>query len=238
MDVLTSYESQNQHFNAYYHDNAILIQFIVSELVIAAPLIEKLKFLTDKCLKSKIKLNSTLDSLFHSLNTLVGTLSDHDKLAFSFWTKGPLTRLKEYSEQYYRNESKQNTKTKTLHLHVYTTWLCALNILEQLNALKIDPQQTKTTLATIKQAFDSLYNCLNDIVKLMPRIFSDYTTNEQVLFFLLRKKEQLTDIYGATFVNKLLKAKKKTDLLSLLMQSFKEKGFENILSLITTDHQK
>ncbi len=230
--MLTTSVSQNQHFNAYYLDNTLMIQFVISEFISTTQLAEKLKSLTDQYLQSKIKFDKASTQLYETLSILVGTRLDRKQLAFSRWTQGPLTKLKEFCEQYYRNGGVKNEVIESLHTHVYQAWIDALQNIEILNTMQIG--LGKETLANVKQNFSNLFNSLNCLTKSIPQFLKDNIDNEYVIFFLLRKKEDLVHIYGVSFVNKLLKSRK----VSQLVQSFTDRGFENILPLISTHIQK
>lgn len=228
----TSSVSQNQHFNAYYLDNTLLVQFVISEFIITSLLVEKLKSLTDECLQSKIKLDKASAQVYETLSVLVGIKQYRKPAAFSRWTKGPLTKLKDYCEQYYRNSGAKNELVESMHSHAYQAWIGALQNMEILNSFQISI--SKVTLANVKQSLGILFTSLNSFSKSIPQFIKDNIDNEYVIFFLLRKKEELVHIYGASFVNKLLKVGKVPELV----QSFTERGFENILSLISTTIQK
>jgi len=224
-------QSQAQHFRAYYHDNALLIQFVLTDFIKTALLAEQLKLLSIEYLESKDRLEEALDPLLLALNHLVGTLSEQEALTLSRWTKGPLTKLKEHCEHLYRNSPSQNVVIETLHSYVCKAWLHALHNLELINAMRIGLKPANIKLTLVKQAFTQLHSALNSIAKLIPRVVEGYTENNYVLFYLYRSKDQLIRIYGASLVNKLLKISKNIDKKPDLLHSFREKGFD-ILSLI------
>jgi hypothetical protein len=233
--VLTKIKGPNQHehFNPYYKNNPVLIQFVITEFVTTHQLVCQIKRLSIKDLQSTLALEECIQSLFQYVNQLLGSAVNHEHPAISRWTKGPLTKLKNYCEQFSKNTQNQNKCHLDLYNYVHQAWLSAVENLELLNILQESltiPFPQSAFIAT-KRALNQLDTRLNHIAKQIPRVLSAYKDNENVLFFLLRKKEHLSEIYGSDFISKIFKcfSRKSTQLI---VQRYLERGFAHLLPAI------
>ncbi|WP_068470217.1 hypothetical protein [Candidatus Protochlamydia phocaeensis] len=236
--MLTQIQEPDQHFNAYYQDNSLLVQFVVAEFVCTHQLICQIKYLADSCLLSIDLFEDSLHSFFQFFSQLLGQPSRHDPLFISGWTKGPLTKLKDYCEQFSYNQSNLDHLHLTLHSHVHRAWLKAMYYLEFIHSLKTcKPSQNPTALLShLRRTINSLHSCLNSMTKQIPRVVNLYVDNENVLFFLLRKQKQLATIYGIEGTAKFFKAlAKKQATHQLLSDRYKLRGFDHLLDKINRE---
>lgn len=227
----------NPHFNAFYEDNSILIQFIVEEFIHSHQLTSQIKTLIQERLDSKETLNSLSLFLIQILRQLIGSLHDQEHSSLSRWTSGSLTKFKEYCEQFSRNSSHQNKQHLNLHMAAHQAWLMATSNLEILSSLhtKSYIQDTKSILFLhpLKRSLQNLQMRFNQISRTIPRILNEFLNNENVIYCLLRKRGLLAEIYGYDLLSKHLKWPKRTsDLIELLMSHYQARGFEALLPSI------
>ncbi len=235
--MFTQIRRPDHHFSAFYEDNSLLIQFILEEFVQSYQLTSQMKILIQESLKSKEGLNSLASSLIQILGQLVGYLPQQERFPFSRWTKGSLTKFKEYCEQFSHNSSHQNKLHFNLHMASHQAWLTAIHNLELLNSLHISSytpnSRTILFFHPLQRAFHSLQLRFTQISRYIPRVMHAYWNNENVILCLLRKKALLTEIYGSDFLYKRFKWPMKTsDLSQLLVQRYQARGFEALLSSI------
>lgn len=235
--MLTQIGRPNHHFSAFYEDNSILIQFIIEEFIHSHQLSLQIKTLIQNQLDSTETLNSFSVSLIQILEQLVGGLYHQERSSLSRWTRGSLTKFKEYCEQFSRNSSYQNKQYMNLHMAAHQAWLMATYNLELLNSLYKNPYTPNSKsilfLVPLKRALQNLQMRFNQINRYIPRILNEFWNNENVIYCLLRKKEFLIEIYGYEFLHKRFKWPKKTsDLLELLIKRYQERGFETLLPAI------
>jgi hypothetical protein len=235
--VLTQIRGPDQHFSAFYEDNSILIQFVVEEFIQSYQLTSQIKTLIQERLDSTETLTPFSLSLIQILDQLVGCLHQQERSSLSRWTRGSLTKLKEYCEQFSHNSSHQNKQHVNLHMAVHQAWITALHNLQLLNSLYTNPYIPNSgailCLLPLKRAFHSLQMRFNQISRYIPRILSDYRGNENVIFCLLRRKNLLTEIYGSDFLYKRFKWSIKTPEMSeLLIKRYQARGFEALLPTI------
>lgn len=236
--MLIQIEGSHQHFNAYYQDNSLLIQFIIAEFVQAYQLTNQLKLLVQKHLEFIPTTDSAFPSLFQVLGQLVGGLSPYAYLSLSIssWQKGSLTKLKEYCEQFLRNSQDTNKQFIYLHTAVHRAWLSALQNLEFLNNLQPTYEQAqKSTFfhLSFKRSFETLQIHFNQVIQRLPRLIQAYWNNENIVLCLLRKKVYLAEIYGPDFLATCFKWPMSSDqLFHSLIQHYEAKGYEMLVSMI------
>jgi hypothetical protein len=228
--VLTKLNGSNQHFNAYYHNNRLLVQFIISEFILTYRHIQTLEPL------ETYDSQESLQSLFDSLHALLRSDQDTQRPSSSLWIRGPLVKLKDYAEQFSLNTNHQDKQGLLLYTYVHQTWLTGLHALELTHALLshktlVANKLTNSVLLNINRILKQLRNRLKTITKQIPRVLAQYRKDETVLFFLLRKKELLLEIYGSDFISKILKPslKLKKDPSELVRERYAQKGFEHVL---------
>lgn len=235
--MFTQFREPNHHFSAFYEDNSILIQFIVEEFIQSYHLIVQIKSLIQKRLDSNQTLDSLFDSIIPILGQLVGGFSQQERPPFSRWSRGPLTKFKEYCEQFSRNAAHQNKKHVNLHLAAHQTWLKALYNFELLNSLHINPYTPNTKsilfLLSLKRAFHSFQTRFDQISRLLPQVLNEYANNENVILCLFRKKDSLSEIYGRHFLYKRFKYPvKSSELMEFLIKRYQMRGFEALFPTI------
>jgi hypothetical protein len=225
----------NRHFYHYYEDNSLLVQFIIVEFIQTHHLIFQIKTLIQNHLDSVHIPQSIVPSLMHVFSQLVGCLSQQERVFFSRWTKGSLTKLKEYCEQFARNSNYQNKQQIKLHLAAHQTWLAAIYYLELLYSLQVthDPQSQTYFLLPLKRVFQTLQRRFNQVMRSIPHVMSPYCKNENVILCLLRKKAPLAKIYGDDFLYKSFKwSFEPKELSQLLIQCYEARGFQSILPMV------
>lgn len=231
-------EGSNQHFNAYYQDNTLLIQFIVAEFIQAYQLTTQLKVLVQKHLDSIPTTNTAFPTLFQVLEQLVGGLFQQEGLSLSIssWYKGSLTKLKEYCDQFLRNSQDTHKQFIYFHTAVHRAWLSAVQNLEFLQSLQPTYAQTqKSTFfhLSFKRSFETLQIHFNQVIQRLPRLLQVYWNNENIVLCLLRKKIHLSEIYGSDFLVSCFKWSVSFEqIFHSLTQHYQVRGFESLLPMI------
>lgn len=235
--MLTQIQGPDRHFTAFYKDNALLIQFMIEEFIQSYPLTMQINTLIQERLDSIQNLNTVSFSLIQILGRLIGAPSQQENSFFSSWTKGPLTKLKEYCEQFSSNSAHKNKQYVNLHLAAQHTWMLAVNNFEMLLSLSANPNPQNPSsmlfLLPLERAFQRLQRHFNQISRYIPRVTTAFWNNENVILYLFRKKSLLEEIYGSDFFYKRFKLSKKyPELIELLIKRYEARGFENLLPTI------
>lgn len=217
----------NHHFKTYYEDNSLLIQFIISELVQVHQWICRIKTLNHEPF-------ANTNVCIPILEQLVGSVSPYEHPSRSRWSTGSLTKLKDYSEQFSRNSGHQQEHSANLALAAHQAWLAGLHYIELFYILSHAPEEKINSLMlSLKRAFRSLELRFNQVIRYIPRLMPHYWSNENVTLCLLRKRGELTEIYGLHFLHKRFKYPlKMKELNHLLIQSYQARGFETLLPTI------
>lgn len=240
--MFTQIRGPDQHFSAFYKDDSILIQFIVEEFIKSHQLTLKINTLIQQRLDTNLTLESLCCALKQILSQLVGCLSQQEGSSFSRWSKGSLTKFKEYCEQFSCNSMRRNKQHTSLHMAAHQAWLTAIHNLEILNSLYsssyISNAEVVLFLVPFRRTFRDLQMRIDQISRYIPRVMRAFWNNENVILCLLRKKALLTEIYGANFLHNRFKWPMKTsELIELLVQRYQARGFEALLPTIQHLHE-
>lgn len=232
----TKIQEETRHFNAYYSDDSILVQFIIEDFIQAHLLIAQIRDLIQINMHLPQVSTALFPSLIQILEQLIGSSSYQRHSVHSYWANGALTKLKEHCEQFSLNSSHQNKRYLSLHLSTYYAWSMAIDNLAYLKSLDSSSQPNPSFSQdsnSIKRSFEQFQKRFNQITRTIPLILKGYWNNENVLYCVLRKKEIFAEIFGKEFLSKKLKVtKEKSDLVKFLVQRYQVRGFENILPAI------
>lgn len=243
--MLTQIRGSSHHFAPFYQDNSILIQFVIEEFILVYQLISRINALNQNDLdyiNETENEHSLSNSLVLALKQLIGG-GDHQELSSSTsWTRGSLTKLKEYCEQFSRNSSQLQRHSIHLHLAAHQTWLMAMHSFELLKSLQTNccakSSGRNFILQSLKRSFHRLLMRFNQLSRYMSRALGHYCNDENVMYFLLRKKELLSEIYGQDFLSKYFKGTKKgSNLIDMLLNRYQARGFETLLPSIQTHYE-
>lgn len=221
-------QGPNHHFNAYYEDNALLIQFIVGEFIYAFQLFLKIKTLISESSAPRQTTDSALSSMIDLFTQLVGNQGFQEKLSHSQWSKGCLTKLKDYCEQQSRNSKHQKKQHLALHMAAHELWLSALHNLELLQVLNENLQLGKTEylVVSLKRTIGIIEKRFNQVIRSIPRLINNFLDNENVIQYLLRHQRQLAEIYGTDFFTNVLKRHLAPNAyVEFIVRRYRSRGF-------------
>lgn len=219
----------NQHFKSYFQENSLLIQLILKELNDICIFIADLKSMHSLDL---MKQEEWLNSLHNSLNGLIG---EHDEGVFSGCKKGPLARLKSYCQHFQLIDIVQDKSLLNFSFQVNQIYITIKQLCHFLHSYEVCHHSRKkhSIFAKIQKNAQFVLTTLENILKLFLTCLKKFANNENVLFFLLRKKALLIKIYGLKITNQLFKTFSKKECISiLLIQRFKSRGFDHLLPII------
>lgn len=230
--MLKKVQEPSQHFKAYYQENSILMQLMISEFFEIHQIACNI-FKLEKS-KESVQPKEYIGHLFQYLKEMFGESNDHG-LSISRWSRGPMSRMQEYCEHFSRNSTDLNKPHLNLLSILHESWLCAKHNLELIYSLNSCYNENKFSviLFRIHRAVHSLLIRIQLTTKHLFNCLKTYNDDENVIFFLLRKKEFLIKIYGIDQFNQLLLFfAKNQNLASFLIKRFKARGFEQLLPVI------
>lgn len=216
-------ESPRPHFNAYYHDNRLLIQFIVSDFLAAYGHSQHLKVLSDQITANSFP-EVLLSQIKNTITTLLGTDHHNSRPWGPHWKMGSLTKLKKHCEQLSSNTLHQNKVHRQMQKHAYRAWLCCLQCQEMTG--EVQPQASpytvplKTSLpTTLARALVSLNTRFMSLSKVLLRALEPFSQDEVIILFLKRHQEQLASIFdSATLTSFVRSSSKKMGVLTSCTQ--------------------
>ncbi len=226
-------KKNNQHFNPYFQDNTLLIQFIIAEFIATYHVFNRITFVEKQFLQSNETWKNCKPLLLHCFSQLLGPYSNPDWLGGSMWTKGHITKIKNYCLLLSKNMESNHSEEVILKDNIHQMWLSALLHVELLIEIQdsVSRQKVMEAHQKIRRALNHLQKRLNSMAKQILRVTSTFSDNENVVFFLIRKKEQLVEIYGENYMEKILKfSTKKTGSFRYLMKKYVNRGFGHLLS--------
>ncbi|WP_075883656.1 hypothetical protein [Candidatus Protochlamydia sp. W-9] len=225
--MFTQIPGPTKHFNAYYQDNSLLIQFVIMEFLNVHQFVCHIQKWMDHQHFPPGKIDYSISPLLHLLNQLLGTHPNQEHITISKWIKGPLTKMKDYCEQFSKNPSLTPSHLK-LYDSVYQTWHLANHQMNLLHTFQLCQMvKAKVTFPPyFQRSFKQLLKLFNVTAKQIPKVANLYWNNENVVYFLIRKKEQLVKVYGEEWTYKHFKSfAKQNTLLPLLIQRYEQRGF-------------
>lgn len=220
-----------RYFNPFYLDNALLVQFIFSELLIVINKSTEIQLIRNKILPFFPASQEHLPILIERMNDLI-SIDDHTLLN----TK-PLLKLKTYIEYYAINLKYQEKLALSLSHDIQLVCHAFNHIRELLNQFKepLSPHHhVNAFLRSINRLFNQYFKRLDKIIHSAPNLLKSYETNENLILFIFKNEKELSKIYGLNFLSKWFKIHSKNIqlLLELLKEKYLEKGYEHLIPLI------
>ena len=230
--VLIKTATPTRHFNSFYQESALLVQLMLNEVSEICSLTCFLKSFSQSS-PVTIHLKSWIEPLLQCLLKITGG----EQLGKSFYDhlQGPLSRLKSYcSHLQLVNLSK---KSAFFHLaqKVNQMDLQIQKIFYFFYSIETIPNKNKQRLYIhrFQKIVCSLLLSIEHSSKIFLHCLKQFSNNENVLFFLLRKKSLLAKIYNEQTIALLLRSlSKKHSLATLLINNFQSRGFDHLLPTI------
>ena len=230
-------QGPSSHFNSYHDDNSLLIQFMIVESAHSFQLAIKLNTLIQEHFDLQKPSSSLLSDLKRILEQLITHHPQQESSSHSRWTKGSLTKLKEYCELFSRNSSHQNKHHTTLHMTAHQALLNAVHLQELLNFVMINPAASDSApllnLEPFKRTFKAFQTQINRLIRHFPKVLKPFLENENVILCLMRTRQSLIQIYGSDFIDKQFKwPVKSKKMMDYLCHCYEKRGFETLLPTI------
>lgn len=201
----------------YHQTTQLLIQFILSELCKAGLVIRKM--IENQELPKKTRAEK--------LAKLTG--SSWDLMRILSWEEdGHLAKLHNYTALFSKHDLGMIKEQHSLQKEANKAWLFGIEAFEAAHA-EIDQ--------TIDSILTKISACLAKMSKLILNIAAQFSTNENVLFFLIRHQPQLDALCGSNTITKWIKKlfpNGLKDVQEFLVTKYRERGFEQIIPHINT----
>lgn len=220
----------------YHKKEGLLLQFILNEFILSMQsinnLLENAKYLirTPRSKKS-----------FHELlkysEDLVGSLQEDMRL-FSWSTEGgSLKKLVTYSIEFAKKKKANRRRNHPMQNHATKSLLHALDLHDVAIEVKNQSQAMNPRIARmLKRKSDKAFHELKLFADATKKMISDYIDDENVLFFILRHKNQFDEVYDKNILKPLIKKhfyNSPERFESFLKNSYKKRGFDQLIPWIS-----
>lgn len=227
---MTSYAAVSaRHVNAYHHNNSLLFQFILTEFIESFEEIQQLDALCNRNVDTASSSSEEKKRLTQlALIRLVGSTRDYMRIFSWNFGDGILAKLKTYCALFLQNASSDEKEVIALQHYADKLWQACMQAIDSLHD---DADQRTALLAALDKASTAVHR----FSKLIARIIPQFRDDENVVFCLLRYREQLDKLYGGRFVAKLLGrmySKGLQEAQNFLSHRYAERGFESLLPII------
>lgn len=219
--MLKQFSLPHQHINAYHYDPSLLFQFILSETLATLRFTKKL-------------LDSEPEEAAGALRNLVGTLNDPYRLFSWAPENGTLAKLKAYCSYFAHSaEPYDNVLIPLVHT-AEQSWLLSMVCLDDLRHFE-RTKQGGDTPAKLRKSIKELAAALNRLAKLIAKLIEQFWNDENVIYFILRHRDEFDEVFGDKFVKTLLKKMYLGGMwgaASFLSKRFSKRGFDHLISAI------
>ena len=224
---------RSNHFKAYFEDQHLLVQFILTEFLQSYQSHMQIKSILNKCFDDSAITDYHFSNLEKIMSQLVGYLSPQKQhTSISRWKRGTLSKLKEYTEKLLEQIKREDKQLQNLYKAVHRAWLIAVHNLELLHQSQnvfLKTEQASVEIEKLKKGFKPLERELKRIKNQIPFLFRTYWNNENIIFCLFRYREALIGIYGNDFNKKFKWPTNHSKIKNLLDKRFQERGFDSLL---------
>lgn len=226
--------TQNHHprhhcTKPYHHQQHLLIQFILSELMFAFHEIEEvIKILGNNALDQENEAKQLMSHLMH----LSGSTQLYTRL-FSWDDNSILTKLRNYCA-YFCQRTGKNTERHKMHNEANQSWLLSLRLFDLArfhigDITRGQNPDNKELYAQLNKLMRSMQRLVRNSAKVIP----EFRHDENVVFFLVRHAHALDRLYGEKFVEKLLgkmfpKRAHGNGVEVFLVKKYSERGFKHL----------
>lgn len=239
----TKTQDDKQNFNLFEQSPSLHFQFILAEFISTHKEVQDIentyKKMETLLIQQRLLANvdHMLDQLLHSITNLTGStiIQEH---CFSWDAqKGSLSKLRHYCYPFVNRFDSQEKTVINLNVCVSKAFHSALQAREIILHLQQENQSTKKTpdYTVLYQLLDKLIDSINRTSRLILQVIFLFREDENVIYFLLRNKDLLNNIYKTTFIEKLFRKmypKGIEEAGQMLTKKYSKRGFHNLLNAI------
>lgn len=239
---------EEQNLNIYCQSNSLLFQFILADFLKTFSHIQEVERIYDQMEATLIKrrlhggVEHYLTELLSILPSLTGSQSViASEISFP-WTaeKGSLNKLRHYCYLFVHRSKSEDKDIANMNVCVSKAFHSALQCREVILSLQQESLENTSvpSYVTLYQLLDRLIDNMRRVSRLILRILIQYRTDENVLYFLLRHREDFDRLYKTQFVIKILKKMYPRGIKEageLLVEKYSRRGFDSIIPAI--NHQ-
>ena len=224
----------------YLESNSLIIQFVLSEMIEAFAIIDKVEQLLPNLpetppKRTSAKTREVQDALMAAITKLAGSSQEYMRIFTWNPNDGTLTKLKNYCSFFATLQTPLDPDVMALQRHADRAWANCIDALGRLRAAQLSPLHKDADPVKLKSSLEKMITRLRSLAKTVAAICGQFRDDENVLFFILSHQEALDRLYKTDFVfitfcklfpKGLVEAEK------LLLQRFGARGFDQLLPVI------
>ncbi len=238
-------ENDKRDLNLYGQDPSLLFQFILAEFIFTFTEVQRMEvvykemetlLITGRFLAN---VDSHLDKLLSSVTQLTGSSMINEHISPWDSKSGSLSKLRHHCYPFVNRSDSKDKSIVNLNICVSKAFHSSLQAREIIIYLQQEKHNVKGVpdYAMLYQLLDRLIDNINRVSRLILRIIIQYRDNENVVYFLLRKRDELNTLYKTDLVSKIFRKMYPNEVEEagqLLMKKYSDRGFKNLLNAIAT----
>lgn len=183
-------------------------------------------------------------TLKNSISKLVGSSQDYMRIFAWSIEDGILAKLKNNCGFFVQNSSSEDKNALILQRYANNTWLLCLRCIDIMRTIEHDALMDILNKAKPLEYYSNvLFQTLEKMTlshqrfaRILIRFLVNFKDDENVVFFLLRTKENLENLYGHQIVLKVLQQMYPGGVQEaghFLIKKYASRGFDNLLPIIS-----
>lgn len=213
---------------AYHKHQHLLIQFIWSELILASEHTNQALDILTELLETdkKIERDILVNSFTKHVTLLAGSAYDYMRL-FAWKDDGIFAKMKNYSSLFTKEQMESGESNTDMSREANKAWLLSL---EALDIMRLD-----FNVEALISIFTKIQKSLVRLKRYVSQAAMQFSSDENVLLFILRYHESLDNLHRPGFVKKLLLMmypKGIQGVERVLIKKYSARGFEQLIPFI------
>ncbi len=221
-----------QQFKSYHQHRHLLLQFILSELLLAHQEMVKVQQLLathENCD------HPFFTKLIEHITRLSGSTQGHMRL-FSWIDDGILAKLKNYCAFLCQQGGHASKEQADIYRDANNAWLISLQALDAVRMIVQQlPPEAAFDIGILCLSVEKIHRAIHRFARRLTKTLLTFRHDENVVFFIVRHREQLDDLYCPSFTRKLVRKMFPRGLSEadrFLSKKYADRGFVNMAPII------
>lgn len=209
--------------NSYHRSDSLLFQFILYEYIRTLEEAMVIRSHLNRSLAEKVSLEVFCHQMTESFVKLAGSEQEYMRIFSWIVDSGFLTKLKNYANLLV--EQKNGPLFLKLLQDGHEAWSQCLSVLDQIRKKEPNFKSLKTQ---VTKALAAIMQLTPTIEALLPT----YQNDENILYFLLRHKEELDRTHEAGWTKKWFKRLQPKGADTFMIERYQARGFNEMIAEI------
>lgn len=231
--ALNAFSAGATHLNIYHQKYSLLFQFILAEFIESYTEVLYIHSFSET--ESSQITKESLAKLTTAIRKLSGSQTDYMSLFNYRNEESILAKLKNYCAFFSQHAEQQSKESIEMHKFINRAWLACIQSLDMIYLL--DESTAKTYQKTLRKALLKIVTLMQRFSRALIKVLTQFKTDENIVFYLLRHHAIFDELFGSQFVYKLLHRmypKGLEGVAAFLKKNYAVRGFEHLFPLIDT----